>query len=490
MNEQSVVNRVIEALGESLVEGLSELTLGEGFIAGRFVAEAVMVETGLLEKRLPFSEALVQAPQLRSSSIAKLRLRRLRSFRLDDLANTLEGDAYAVTKAPRRTAGFGPRETLYLEGLTLQGAGFKVQTLSEFKGAFEDVLRAQPLNVDQVGISLADRTLHMTSGFKAFLESREVMVESWLAPQLAVDALVRAAALYPVYAKPEQTLATLEQIKGSRVDAYSFEGRIALLELQHAYLKNVGRYKKGPYKLWRKALDLANDSRRFGAANPVKLWVLEQGLDFIDGLNEGFIEKNLPRIMEFFENHSEIMRKVLSFTVKETFDFIKFLDSVAKKDGTQDVYGVVESAEGCFDTLEDGKSKTIELMKAHIVIRDKTLAQRKLTGEALQGVDTQGFTIRELVTASELQREGEEMRHCVGGYARAVEDGRSIIISFRHPEGKLRSTLELKKDGKAYRVVQHRAFANKNPSEKELEIGLEICSLMNSFEEKESSEAA
>lgn len=74
----------------------------------------------------------------------------------------------------------------------------------------------------------------------------------------------------------------------------------------------------------------------------------------------------------------------------------------------------------------------------------------------------------ELVTPNALEREGNEMRHCVGGYASAVEKGRSRIFKVSGPESNDRSTLEASASNsdRHFGVEQHRAFANADPSER------------------------
>lgn len=66
--------------------------------------------------------------------------------------------------------------------------------------------------------------------------------------------------------------------------------------------------------------------------------------------------------------------------------------------------------------------------------------------------------MRHLATPAQLAREGDEMGHCVGGYAPAVESGRSVIIAIR--VGEARSTVELDRSG---RVLQHRGASNAEP---------------------------
>ena len=67
-------------------------------------------------------------------------------------------------------------------------------------------------------------------------------------------------------------------------------------------------------------------------------------------------------------------------------------------------------------------------------------------------------SMRPLVTPAQLIREGEEMHHCVGGYAAAVERGQSIIISLSVVGH--RSTVEMTPDG---RVLQHYGPHNESP---------------------------
>jgi hypothetical protein len=55
-----------------------------------------------------------------------------------------------------------------------------------------------------------------------------------------------------------------------------------------------------------------------------------------------------------------------------------------------------------------------------------------------------GWTVEEVKTPNDLQREGELMGHCVGGYCRNVEKGTSLIFSLRDPNGGPHVTFEYK----------------------------------------------
>lgn len=67
--------------------------------------------------------------------------------------------------------------------------------------------------------------------------------------------------------------------------------------------------------------------------------------------------------------------------------------------------------------------------------------------------------MRLLTTPAALQREGDDMRHCVAGYTDAVQSGRCAIVAVRSRHG--RSTVELSPDGR--RVMQHRGPGNGDP---------------------------
>ena len=84
-----------------------------------------------------------------------------------------------------------------------------------------------------------------------------------------------------------------------------------------------------------------------------------------------------------------------------------------------------------------------------IVLEDKP----SLAREGLRGVDEFG---------------SEGLAHCVGGYGSPCRLGRSRIVSLRRagssPQGRL-STAEIGWRNQAFRVVQHKAFANSKPSD-------------------------
>lgn len=81
-----------------------------------------------------------------------------------------------------------------------------------------------------------------------------------------------------------------------------------------------------------------------------------------------------------------------------------------------------------------------------------------------------GWCARELVNGSELHDEGSDLRHCVSSYAEACSRGDCRVFSVRSEDGKGKSTLELEVERDAtgrevgVKIVQHRGFANSEPS--------------------------
>lgn len=69
--------------------------------------------------------------------------------------------------------------------------------------------------------------------------------------------------------------------------------------------------------------------------------------------------------------------------------------------------------------------------------------------------------VRLLDSARSLWIEGDEMRHCVAGYAGAVQSGRSVIVGLQAPDG-TRSTVELDRESQVVR--QHHGWRNGQPS--------------------------
>jgi hypothetical protein len=72
------------------------------------------------------------------------------------------------------------------------------------------------------------------------------------------------------------------------------------------------------------------------------------------------------------------------------------------------------------------------------------------------------FGVKVIHSQTELDHEGQRMRHCVGGYGKACELGQSLILSLPN------STAEI--NPKTLVVYQHRGLSNASPPEKDQEL--------------------
>ena len=78
-----------------------------------------------------------------------------------------------------------------------------------------------------------------------------------------------------------------------------------------------------------------------------------------------------------------------------------------------------------------------------------------------------------LLKPEELDREGNLMRNCVGGYKGKVKAGHSLIVSLRDEKNIPHVTVEI--DTKTCRVVQMRGKGNSDPAQKYLKLMTEFA---------------
>lgn len=81
-----------------------------------------------------------------------------------------------------------------------------------------------------------------------------------------------------------------------------------------------------------------------------------------------------------------------------------------------------------------------------------------------------GWTVDKVTTEHDLNKEGEELGHCVGGYCTRVESGSTQIYSLRGPKGDPHVTIEIRPDatindagGNTFDVIQVHGKGNTDP---------------------------
>ena len=75
-------------------------------------------------------------------------------------------------------------------------------------------------------------------------------------------------------------------------------------------------------------------------------------------------------------------------------------------------------------------------------MREKARGQAQTRGD-IEHSYPDGWSVQRLTTPQQLKEEGEKMGHCVGGYAQAVQNGRSLIYSLRDHQNEPHATWEI-----------------------------------------------
>lgn len=135
--------------------------------------------------------------------------------------------------------------------------------------------------------------------------------------------------------------------------------------------------------------------------------------------------KHVDTIDKFTNEHHNIKTILkLSKSLVEQYNIVKFIKSLAKKEGDW-VIGILETLDW---NRHDDVKKLDEETILNILEKEKIFNDKNLTDK----VDLKSFEfkncVRELVSPLELKTEGSKMGHCVGGYTHSIESGRSRIF--------------------------------------------------------------
>ncbi|MDO9179075.1 MAG: PcfJ domain-containing protein [Agitococcus sp.] len=90
------------------------------------------------------------------------------------------------------------------------------------------------------------------------------------------------------------------------------------------------------------------------------------------------------------------------------------------------------------------------------------------------------YLVQPLTTGMQLAMEGQELHHCVGGYAKSVKVGSSIIVSMRKgTHASNWTSLEFRRSGAGWQLSQHRGLVNRIPTAEESELGTTYGDYLN-----------
>ncbi len=188
---------------------------------------------------------------------------------------------------------------------------------------------------------------------------------------------------------------------------------------------------------------------------------------YVEG--EQVLEHHAELVETAIRQHNGVTHKLIGYTLAQQAAIVKGIKALAKKYG-QLAWGVVETR-----IPADSLISMDEIER--FIIERKREQKNVLVSEFLSlPMTINGFRIRELVTGGELEREGEQMRHCVGGYDWNVKQGHSRIISIRKGNDReFWSTVEVKRKDPSLPwcaksnlvIAQHRSWRNE-PARKEV----------------------
>jgi hypothetical protein len=157
------------------------------------------------------------------------------------------------------------------------------------------------------------------------------------------------------------------------------------------------------------------------------------------------VDKNLlKRIFRVISNHPNILSVYFEQNnYDQLVSFDKFVKKLVKTHGDI-VFGYLESW-NVVDLAVNDRDGLVKDLEKYIEELQRNLKSTSIINK--NGVIHGNYKYRELISGYDLKLEGSSMRHCVAGYGRAVESGRSYIIKVQPlcNSKELFRTIELRK---------------------------------------------
>ena len=196
-------------------------------------------------------------------------------------------------------------------------------------------------------------------------------------------------------------------------------------------------------------------------------------------------ERHAEQIEDFLDHHPYmgIVFDYFKLNLQEQLRAIRLINRMVHREGLF-VIGLIEDKIWDWIRNPTQSSATHSLTEEWITslipeYRNENFGQLK-EPEDLEDFELAKYFI-ELVSAEDLMSEGRRMHHCVGGYAGAVKDGRSLIFHLEFAGEP--STIELEIDSSGsdtkYFVNQHTGVWNKVPSRFHLRLGEYLVQHLN-----------
>jgi hypothetical protein len=197
-------------------------------------------------------------------------------------------------------------------------------------------------------------------------------------------------------------------------------------------------------------------------------------LSGIEKLTPNFLDKGNLMNKLFVKEHSIIEKIKLLYPIEKWPLIAENLRKIEKEeDFGSAIFGLFENKnfEPPLYIIEDiNKLKTI--FKKYLKDINKDLKK-----DSIINIESKDFILKELIKPIELLLEGEEMKHCVGGYSEQVRAKNSLIFKCRTKSCKFTieiNTIKNKENNIRYTLNQVRGKQNKKLSFKECKRHLDI----------------
>lgn len=184
---------------------------------------------------------------------------------------------------------------------------------------------------------------------------------------------------------------------------------------------------------------------------------------------------------KYLGKHRILAGILTKYDYNQQLNIMSVMNKLESKYGRKAI-GIIESNSQLFT------AEGLNIGKAIRLIEEKVQEQKTpLVKKRLPEITCTSTTIKELVTINDLESEGSDMQHCVGGYGGNLKSNSSRIISLQDKlENKIRSTLQLaisNNNGKmVFKINQHYSRQNKPPTYLQKKIAEEFVNILNERE--------
>jgi len=419
--------------------------------------------------------------------------------------------------------GFGPRTRGYrVLSSTREGMLNHVDLFATTNARFGSlVLEGFDLNCCQAGLDLASGLIITTPAFRRFLSNGQLMVTNVATPyhttirlakkhkeygcycSLDTEASILATAggllergnrhnrnnirhaarfgtkyrdLWLQYREQLETVSSIERVEGTRYELYQLKYSVpdvteSLVEIFRRSRKCVNS------QTIARAFDLRCRPTTPGAHRERFRQAALAGTNSLTNAisDNNYLDCRMPpenqlgSLERFLVNHKQITRLFAYYGLNQ----LQQVEAMKMVEAKEDEHGLLFT--GMVESMGNHNREYAGTMEEYLELVEAEFRSRVKGGELVEPADLSRFSysgaVRELTSYELLQREGKEMRHCVGGYFREVArlKGQFRIFGISDPSG--RSTVAIASG----RIFDHKSRLNSPPPPEHQKIAQELA---------------